>query len=117
MFFRDILDRAAIARLKRRFLDVLERMEMIDPGADDPVWNGRSLEGFPEKIEALHQQRTWRRFVAEPAINAFFARVLGSPPFWIPSVEYRITPPARARSMICSRVAIRTDSPTAAWNC
>lgn len=94
-YFRGVLDLDAVARLRARFLDVLEDMGVIDAGATEAVWNGVSLDDFPEKIEALHQQRAWRGFVAEPAIHGFFTGFLGVAPFWIPSVEYRITPPAR----------------------
>jgi ectoine hydroxylase-related dioxygenase (phytanoyl-CoA dioxygenase family) len=92
-FFRGVLDREALARLKTRYMAVLHEMGVVDADATDPIWNGASLDAFPEKIEPLHAARTWRNFVAEPAIHAFFTRLLGAPPFWIPSVEYRITPP------------------------
>jgi hypothetical protein len=94
-FFRGVLDLEAVARQRRAFIDILVGMGLVDPGADEPLWNGASLEGFPEKIEALHEQRAWRSFVAEPAIHSFFSSLLGVAPFWIPSVEYRITPPAQ----------------------
>jgi hypothetical protein len=97
-FFRNVLDMSAVKRLRARFMDVLEGMGMIDPGAAEPIWNGKSLEGFPDKIEALHDKRTWRSFVGEPAIHDFFSRLLGIAPFWVPSVEYRITPPSRAEN-------------------
>src|SRR3546814_7893696 len=28
-----------------------------------------------------------------PAVDAFFTKLLGSPPFWLEITEYRITPP------------------------
>lgn len=94
-YFRGVLDAGAIGRLKARYLDVLKAMGVIDADATEPVWNGAPLDNFPEKIEALHQQRAWRSFVGEPAIHKFFSDFLGVAPFWIPSVEYRITPPAQ----------------------
>ncbi|EQB14288.1 phytanoyl-CoA dioxygenase family protein [Novosphingobium lindaniclasticum] len=104
-FFRQVLDQGAVARMRERYLAVLRDMELIAPDAGEPIWNGRSLEGFPEKIEALHDQRAWRSFVAEPEIQSFFTRLLGAAPFWIPSVEYRITPPktGAARDFLTGR--------------
>lgn len=92
-FFRGVLDQGALKRLKARYMAVLRDMRVVNTDANDAVWNGMSLEDFPEKIEPLHIARTWRNFVAEPAIHAFFTKLLGTAPFWIPSVEYRITPP------------------------
>lgn len=94
-YFRGVLDLGAVARLRERFMTVLKDMAVIDADATESIWNGTPLDDFPEKIEALHDQRVWRSFVAEPAIHAFFTRLLGVAPFWIPSVEYRMTPPNR----------------------
>jgi hypothetical protein len=48
-------------------------------------------------MEPLAQRETWRDFAAEPAIHAFFTRLLGDEPFWVPIAEYRATPPAANR--------------------
>jgi ectoine hydroxylase-related dioxygenase (phytanoyl-CoA dioxygenase family) len=93
-FFRDVLDKAAVAGMKRAFVEALVEMGVVDPGAEEPVWNGRSLGGFPDKVESLHDQRVWQQFVAQPKIDAFFSGLLGGPVFWVPIVEYRLTPPS-----------------------
>jgi hypothetical protein len=95
-FFEGVLDREAVGRLRRRYLDVLVDMGVVDPGAEEPIWNGADLSDFPLKIEALHEARVWEDFVAEPAIHDFFRRLLGVDPFWLPIVEYRVTPPVPA---------------------
>ncbi len=92
-FFKDVLDREAVGRLRRIFLDELVRMGVVDEGQDDPVWNGADLSNFPVKIEPLHDRRVWQTLVSEPAIDAFFTGLLDGPVFWVPIVEYRITPP------------------------
>lgn len=96
LYFRDVLDHGAVDRLKRKYMDVLVAMGVIDADAEEPVWNGADLSDFPVKIEALHDDKVWESFVAEPAIDAFFTRLLGVEPFWLPIVEYRITPPGEA---------------------
>ena len=93
LFFKDVLDQGAVARLRRKFVDVLLDMGVVDPGQEEPIWNGADLSNFPVKIEPLHDQKVWEGFVAEPAIHAVFAKLLGAEPFWLPIVEYRITPP------------------------
>lgn len=94
-FFKDVLDKAAVGRMRRTFLDELVDRGVVDPGQDDPVWNGKDLSDFPVKIEPLHDKRVWQTFVAEPGIDAFFETLLGESPFWVPIVEYRITPPTQ----------------------
>lgn len=93
LFFRDVLDRDAIAKVKRAFLDVLVGMGVIDKDATEPVWNGADLTGFPFKFEQLHDIKIWERFAEHPRINDFFRDLLGDEPFWLPIVEYRIFPP------------------------
>ena len=93
VFFRDVLDQGAVGRLKQRYLDVLVDWGVVDAGAREPVWNGADLSTFPIKIEPLHEARVWEEFVADPAIDAFFTKLLGAPPFWLEITEYRITPP------------------------
>lgn len=95
-FFQGVLDPAAVGRLRGLFIDELVRMGVVDAGQDDPIWNGQDLTDFPVKIEPLHDKRVWQNFVAEPAINAFFERLLGEEVFWVPIVEYRVTPPTAA---------------------
>lgn len=91
--FKDVLDREAVGRMRRTFLDELVRMGVVDEGQDDPIWNGKDLTDFPVKIEPLHDKRVWQDFVAEPTIDAFFKQLFGEDIFWVPIVEYRITPP------------------------
>lgn len=97
-FFRDVLDQDAVGRLRSVFLDELSQLGVVAP--DDPVarYNGQSLEGFPRRMEPLAERKLWKPFVAEPAIHGFFKRLLADEPFWIPTVEYRATPPAQDRS-------------------
>ncbi|MEX1147836.1 MAG: phytanoyl-CoA dioxygenase family protein [Sphingomonadales bacterium] len=93
LFFRDVLDMDAVTTLKRRYMDVLVDMGVVDAGSEDPIWNGKELTDFPVKIEPLHNQKVWEEFTSHPGIEAFFTRMLGAAPFWLPIVEYRITPP------------------------
>lgn len=93
VFFHDVLDLGAVGRLRQRFMDVLVDWGYVDPGAAEPIWNGKDLSDFPVKIEPLHDARVWEEFVADPAIEAFFTKLLGAPPFWLEITEYRIMAP------------------------
>ncbi|MEW6598781.1 MAG: phytanoyl-CoA dioxygenase family protein [Pseudomonadota bacterium] len=95
VFLQGVLDTEAVARLHQKFLDYLKSMGVVAPDASEPVWNGEDLTDFPLKAEPLHDQRIWKSFVGEPSIDAFFRGLLGGQPFWVPIVEYRVTPPTR----------------------
>jgi len=96
LFFRDVLDHDAVQRLKQKYMDVLIDWGVVDQGAVEPIWNGADISKFPVKIEPLHDARVWEEFVADPAIEAFFTKLLGAPPFWLEITEYRVTPPGEA---------------------
>ncbi|WP_430386809.1 phytanoyl-CoA dioxygenase family protein [Blastomonas fulva] len=114
-FFRDVLDKAAVARLRQSWIEELERNRVIDPvgssATDKSVaYNGGSLETFPFRMEPIAAKRPWVQFVAEQPINAFFTRLFKDDPFWVPVVEYRATPPQQDTSK--SRIdAIHQDGP------
>lgn len=93
LFFQDVLDKRAVADIKRDFMNVLIGMGVIDKDAETPMWNGADLSNFPIKFEQLHEVKVWERFVANPRVNGFFRDLLGEEPFWLPIVEYRIFPP------------------------
>ena len=97
-FFRGVLDTEAVERLRSKFLDEIAQLGVIAPG--DPIarYSGKSLSEFPFRMEPLAARKIWKPFVAEPAIHRFFTRLLADEPFWIPTVEYRATPPAQDRS-------------------
>lgn len=99
-FFKDVLDKAAVGRLRDEFVRELERQSVIDqPGEATTersvVYNGHSLENFPFRMEPLAARAPWRAFASDPAIHQFFKLLLGDEPFWIPIAEYRATPPTQ----------------------
>lgn len=114
-FFRDVLDKDAVAELRQSWIDVLEAEGVIDPVGNAPtdksvLYNGGSLATYPKRMEPIQATRPWTKFVAEKPINDFFTRLFQDDPFWVPVVEYRATPPQQDRSK--SRIdAIHQDGP------
>lgn len=114
-FFRDVLDKGAVARLRQAWIDELETQKVIDPVGDAPTdksvrYNGGSLETFPARMEPIAARRPWTSFVTEKPVNDFFTRLFQDDPFWVPIVEYRATPPQPHRS--ASRIdVIHQDGP------
>jgi hypothetical protein len=97
-FFRDVLDRAAVGRLRGVFMALLAQVGVVDRDDAQARYKGASLEGFPFRMDPLSERKAWKPFVHEPAIHAFFERLLDDEPFWIPTVEYRATPPIADRT-------------------
>ncbi|MBV9840941.1 MAG: phytanoyl-CoA dioxygenase family protein [Sphingomonadaceae bacterium] len=102
-FFRDVLDKDAVARLRQSWIDELEKQEVIDPVGDVSTaksvrYNGHSLDHYPFRMEPLAEKAPWKAFVAEKPIHDAFTNILGDEPFWVPVVEYRATPPQQDRS-------------------
>lgn len=114
-FFRDVLDKAAVARLRQNWISELETQKVIDPVGDASTeksvrYNGGSLETYPFRMEPIAAKRPWPEFVAEKPINDFFTRLFQDDPFWVPIVEYRATPPQQDKSK--PRIdAIHQDGP------
>ena len=106
-FFRDVLDRDAVARLRGVYIEELEKLGVIDPVGDAPTensvrYNGRGdVANMPIHMEPLAERNAWQGFAAEKPIHDFLVRLLGEEPFWKPVVEYRATPPAQEVSPKC----------------
>ena len=114
-FFRGVLDKDAVARMRRIYVEELEKLGVIDPIGDAPSersvrHNGADLAKLPHHMEPLAERRAWQSFVAERTIHDFFVELLGDEPFWVPVVEYRATPPLQGSAQ--TRVTgIHQDGP------
>lgn len=94
LYFRDVLDKEAVEEVRAKYFSVLvDDYGVVDPGQDQPIWNGKDVSSFPVKVPEVYGSGTYERFVANPAITRFFEDVVGEPISWIPSTEYRLNPP------------------------
>jgi len=95
-FFRDVLDREAVAGLRSVYLEEIKKLGPIDPDAQEARYNGKSLDklpAFPAGIQGLFDRAPWKAFVAKPKIHDFVAQLLGDEPYWVPIVGYRVQAP------------------------
>lgn len=99
-FFREVLDKDAIARLRAVYLEVLRDLDVIEPGRDDvAIYNGAPLDNYPivmggdPAIDPLLARYPRDEFVNNPSINQFFTDLFGDEPFWVPNTEYHAVPP------------------------
>lgn len=99
-FFRDVLDRAVIDRIRGIYVDYLAETGVADPADPQIRYSGGDLSRLSPRMDPLVERQIYRELHEAPTINAFFAHLFGVAPFWLPFTEYRATPPAadRARS-------------------
>jgi len=114
-FFKGVLDKAAIGRLREAVV-----IDLIDQGVVDPIediqsvsdvqYNGASLEKFDLRVPGVAKSRPFQEFVKEPAIHEAFTRILDDEPFWLPIIVYRAYAPTQDPSS--SRLlAMHQDGP------
>lgn len=99
-FFRDVLDKKVIARIRQVYVDYLVELGVANP--DDPTarYNGGDLSKLPANVNEtkLNQQKIHRMLHEAPEINAFFKKLFGCDPFWVPFTVHRHTPPIQDRT-------------------
>lgn len=99
-FFRDVLDKGAIARLRAEYIDVLEGLGVIETGhTSEAIYNGKPLDGYPIYMggdpdeDPLMQRYPRALLVDDPAVKALFAEIFGDEVFWVPNTEFHAVPP------------------------
>ena len=99
-FFRKVLDLGALARLRAVYLKVLGDLGVLDTRHSDvAIYNGAPLDNYPIKmggdpaIDPLLALDPMKAFVEDPPVRAFFTKVFGDEPFWVPNTEYHAVPP------------------------
>jgi hypothetical protein len=92
-FFRDVLDKDAIARMRSIITQFLGELSVIDPADPQARYTGADLTDFPHRLDPIVGRKPYRTVTENPNINAFFRRLFGVEPFWVPFTEYRATPP------------------------
>jgi ectoine hydroxylase-related dioxygenase (phytanoyl-CoA dioxygenase family) len=101
-FFKDVIDRDAVAMVRETYLKVLADLGQIERGDETATWTGRSLDNLPgylHPLAPLNKQVPWRQFLGDLNVAAFFRRILGEPVIWLPMLELRVVPPDPTHSM------------------
>lgn len=94
-FFRDVLDKAVIAKIRGIYVDYLVEMGLADPNDPEVRYNGAEYAHLPinSNQSRLNERKIHRLLHEAPTINAFFAKLFGSDPFWVPFTVHRSNPP------------------------
>jgi len=96
LFFRNVIDPAAIGALRAEYMRRLKDQGLVDAVDAPPVWTGVP-SASPKPIERMDEQH-WRRLVSDPSFSELMSTVLGETPNWIPIVSYRAKVPVETSS-------------------
>jgi len=98
-FFRGVLDKAVIARIRAVYVEHLGKLGLVDVEDPHAAYNGADLAAMEGTVNssALHHAKVHQILHEAPTINTFFTELFGCPPFWVPFTVHRTTPPARER--------------------
>jgi hypothetical protein len=94
LFFRDVINHSAIAKVRDEYLARLKEFGIVDPRETQSNWNGRDrLDG---SLARPISDDVWRGLVADPSLDRLVRTFLGEAPAWVPIVVHRSAPPAPA---------------------
>ncbi|ROZ69209.1 phytanoyl-CoA dioxygenase [Ramlibacter sp. WS9] len=99
-FFRDVLDKEVIGRIRQTYTDYLLEMGVARMEGPSPRYNGADVSGLHlhTALTRLNDAKVHKILHEAPTINAFFAKLFGCDPFWIPFTMHRTNPPVSDRS-------------------
>jgi len=92
LYLREVLDTNAVAELRKKVVDVLERHGIVSVDGPEPRWTGTDPMKTSARAE-LDSSGHWEAFVEHPAIAACVERVMGDAPFYIGTAVYRFMAP------------------------
>ena len=100
-FFRDVLDKAVIARVRAVYAANLAELGLVDRNDPEVRYRGGDLTKVPDLAKAtpLNAQHPERILYEAPTIRAFFNRIFGCDPFWVPITVHRTVPPRADRGL------------------
>jgi hypothetical protein len=94
LFFRDVIDHAAIGRVRDEYITRLKTLGVVDHAETEPRWNGRGqVDGA---LARPIGDDVWRGLVGDPSFDQVVRTFLGASPAWVPIVVHRTAPPASA---------------------
>jgi hypothetical protein len=91
LFFSGVLDIHAIEAAFKRMMAVMEHYGIVEPGAQEPIWTGKPLEGNHQEDPLF--SGICKELIEHPHNAAVFEKILGEPFCSFPITQYRSYPP------------------------
>ena len=98
-YFKDVLDRAVVGKLRAIWLEYLQRQGLIDSDVHENRYNhsgfaDKNLQPADlERVLEFNERNVHKVLTDDPEINGTMRQILGDDPFWLPQTEYRANPP------------------------
>ncbi len=93
LFFRDVLDRAEVERVKRDFVSVLQAQGIVRTGATEPIWAGKGIDDLrDDDLYALESYPA----LCEGSAKTIAEKTFGKAAFMFKGPTLRYTVPADA---------------------
>lgn len=96
-FFRDVLDKDVIAQIRKVYIEYLAEHGLVDPTDPEARYTGADYSSLPinSNQTELNRRKVHKLLHEAPTVNAFFTRLFGCDPFWVPFTVHRGNPPVR----------------------
>jgi 1-deoxypentalenic acid 11beta-hydroxylase len=92
LYFRDVIDKDAVATLRREYMDRLKDVGVVAQDADEPIWTGvKRVDG--KQVRQIGSA-LWRALVTHPSLDRVVRTLIDGAPRWVPIVVHRSAPPA-----------------------
>lgn len=95
LFFRDVLDRDAVLRVKRDFVSALEGQGVTRQGETEPFWTGVGLEGIDDN--SLYALDSYQSLIESKTTRELIERIFGEPVFTYRNTDIRFALPNDAK--------------------
>ena len=92
LFFRGVLDVAAVLRVKTDFVRVLQKQGMVKPDASEPVWTGADLDQIDDS--ELYAVRSYIELLNSAGTRSCLEKIMGGPVRISPGIGIRYALPA-----------------------
>ena len=91
LYFRQVVDPAAIAAVRNDYIAHLQELGLVADGATTPIWTGiKQVDG---KRATKISDQVWQQLVRDPSFDRPIRAFLGETPSWVPIVVHRSSPP------------------------
>ena len=91
LFFRNVLDSAAILKVKQDFVQVLQQQGVVKAGVSEPIWTGAGLDQIDD--DALYALDSYQELLDRKSSRLLFEQIFGEPVFMYRNTDIRFALP------------------------
>lgn len=88
--FENVLDIDAVKALRQKYIEVLEKFDLVMPGDENLEYTGAPV---PPGAFRPEDREIYQTFANNPKIKGFIEEVMGEEIVWVPIRDYKVVPP------------------------